>query len=77
MTAPITSRFINGSAFLIDNPTPKLAERAYFDVRSDRALHSTATGESMADWGELYIREAKAIMSLGQRQGQLWERVRA
>jgi hypothetical protein len=63
-----------GHTFTTD-PTPEDAERASFDARANRALRGTLTGESMADWGPRYIREARAMLTLTQHRGTLWERV--
>lgn len=63
-----------GDSFTI-NPTPAAAERAGFDARANRALRGTATGESMAAWGQRYLREARAMLTLTQYPGTLWERV--
>lgn len=52
-----------------------LARCAHGDFRAHLALHGTITGESMATWGDRYIREAKAILKLGKGKGTLWERL--
>lgn len=54
-------------------PNEESARRAYFDERARIALHGTASGESMADWGPHYLRQARAMMR--QHPGQLWERL--
>lgn len=54
---------------------PWLAERSHFDARANRALCGTATGESMAGWGERYMREARAVLAMSSTPGTLWERV--
>lgn len=59
----------------MNTPDEKLAEFHYFDTRADRVLHGTASGESMATWGPLYLRDARARMKLGDRRGTLWERL--
>jgi hypothetical protein len=71
--APFTTGFL-GAIFII-KPTPDDAWRASFDARANRALRGTLTGESMAEWGPRYIREARAVMTLTQHRGTLWERV--
>lgn len=74
MTAPLIVHVLGGE--LIEHtPTPESAERAYFDTRANRALRGTLTGESMAEWGPRYIREARAMLTLNANMGQLWERV--
>jgi hypothetical protein len=72
MSAPIIAG-LAGQEFII-HPTPVSAGYAHFDARANRALHMTLTGESMAEWGPLYLRDARAVLSKSQRQGQLWER---
>lgn len=54
-------------------PPLNLAAYHYADTRAHRALHSTVTGENMADWGPQYIAEAKAIMRRGSHRGRLWQ----
>lgn len=56
-------------------PSETYAHAHYFDVRANRALRGTASGESMADWGPRYIREARAVVAMSQPAGQLWQRV--
>jgi hypothetical protein len=68
---------MEAKTFYTVEPTPQSAERAYGDTLAREALRGTLTGESMADWGPRYIREARALLRMRQQPGTLWERVSA
>lgn len=75
MTAPFIVGLDRRSMFEV-LPTAESAEREYFDTRAARALHGTASGESMATWGAHYIRHARAMTKgITGLRGQLWERL--
>jgi hypothetical protein len=74
--APIISP-IDGVVIYPNAETGAYAHAHYFDTRANRALRGTVTGESMADWGPRYIREARAVLAMSTPAGQLWQRVAA
>lgn len=74
MTAQIEAR-IGNEIVVLYGMTEAAARTYHFDTRAHCALHSTLTGESMATWGPRYIKEAKAILALGNGRGSLWARV--